>query len=98
MRDALKAAIEALRTMPDIDEPSRDALHLDHDREGIPGSPELVRTILEKIEKADVVVVCARSHRWLRVRTWGDSLAAGTLRRRAHRILLERQPNASGIP
>ncbi len=68
VRDALKAAVEALRTMPDIDEPRRDALHLDHDREGIPGSPELVRTILEKIEKADVLVadvtsVAARSEK-----------------------------------
>jgi hypothetical protein len=42
--------------MSEIEEPVREALHLDHDREGIPGSPELVRTILDKIDASDVVV------------------------------------------
>lgn len=56
IRDALKAAITELKSMPEIEEPVREALHLDHDREGIPGSPELVRTILEKIDTSDVVV------------------------------------------
>jgi hypothetical protein len=56
IRDALQAAIAELKAMPEIEEPAREALHLDHDREGIPGSPELVRTILEKIDASDVVV------------------------------------------
>ena len=56
VRDSLKAAIEELKAMPEIDEPTREALHLDQDREGVPGSPELVQTILEKIDVAEVVV------------------------------------------
>ena len=56
VRDALKEAIAELKSMVDIEEPTREALHLDQDREGIPGSPELVRTILDKIDASDVVV------------------------------------------
>lgn len=56
IRDALKEAIAELKTMPEIEEPAREALHLDYDREGVPGSPELVRTILDKVDASDVVV------------------------------------------
>ncbi len=56
IRDALKEAIAELKSMPEVEEPVREALHLDHDREGIPGSPELVRTILDKIDASDVMV------------------------------------------
>jgi hypothetical protein len=56
VRDALKAAIEELKVASDIDEPTRNALHLDYDREGVPGSPELARTILDKIDVSDVVI------------------------------------------
>jgi hypothetical protein len=56
VRDALGDAITQLKAMPEIEEPVREALHLDHDREGVPGSPELVRTILDKIDTSDVVV------------------------------------------
>jgi hypothetical protein len=56
VRDALQAAIEELKSRSEIDEPAREALHLDHDREGVPGSPELVRTILDKVDGAEVVV------------------------------------------
>lgn len=60
VRDALKEAVEQLKTDPEIVEPSereaRDGLHVDHDRQGVPGSPDLVRTILEKIDAASVVV------------------------------------------
>ncbi len=60
VRDALDAAIKALRTEADVTEPSerevRDALHLDHDRKGEPGSPDLTRLILDKIAAAAVVV------------------------------------------
>ncbi len=56
IRDALNDAITELKSNLEIEEPTREALHLDHDREGVPGSPELVRTILEKIDVSDVVV------------------------------------------
>lgn len=60
VRDALKEAIEVLKQAPDIEEPttaeSRERLHLDHDRQGVPGSPDLARTILEKIDASAVVV------------------------------------------
>src|SRR5437016_3034378 len=56
IRDALKEAIEQLKQAPDIQEPIRDALHLDHDVKDVAGSPDLVRTILEKIEGSEVVI------------------------------------------
>lgn len=34
----------------------REALHLDHDRKGISGSPELARTIFGKVDNATVLV------------------------------------------
>jgi len=44
VRDALLAAIEKLRQAPDIEEPSEEArrseMHLDSDRQGLPGSPD----------------------------------------------------------
>jgi hypothetical protein len=36
IRDALKEAIAELKSMSEIEEPVREALHLDHDREGFP--------------------------------------------------------------
>jgi hypothetical protein len=68
VRDALNAAIAELRQSLEVEEPTaREAgskLHLDHDREGVPGSPDLARLILEKIGRshvfiADVTVVGA---------------------------------------
>jgi hypothetical protein len=60
VRDALIEAIEVLKTDEDIVEPSereaRDALHLDADRQGVPGSPDLAATIFDKIEAAAVFV------------------------------------------
>lgn len=60
VRDALKEAVEELKQAPDIEEPTssenREALHLDSDIQGVSGSPDLVRTIFDKIDKADVVV------------------------------------------
>jgi hypothetical protein len=60
VRDALNAAIERLKEPPEIEEPTareaRSAMHLDHDREGIPGSPDLARVILEKIDQSAVFV------------------------------------------
>jgi hypothetical protein len=54
-RDALNDAIEKLKDDKEVEEAPRD-LHLDHDVKDVPGSPDLVRTILEKIEKSEVVV------------------------------------------
>ncbi len=34
----------------------KDALHLDHDRKGVPGSPDLMQEIFAKIDDAAVVV------------------------------------------
>ena len=56
VRDALKLAINRLKQAEDIDEPTRDDLHLDQDTQGTTGSPDLVPTIFGKIEKSEVVV------------------------------------------
>src|SRR5262245_48192955 len=60
IRDALDQAVKKLKESPDIDEPStRDALddlHIDQDRQGIPGSPDLASTILRKIDASQVFV------------------------------------------
>jgi hypothetical protein len=58
VRDALREAIQALKTDEDLLEPvEREAaakLELDSDRQGVPGTPDLAATIFEKIEAADV--------------------------------------------
>lgn len=60
VRDALAEAIKALKTDEEIIEPlereARDAMHLDSDRQGVSGSPDLAATIFEKIEHAAVFV------------------------------------------
>lgn len=60
VRDALKLAIETLRQAPDVEEPTaaetREKMHLDHDRQGVPGSPGLADTIFRKIDAATVFV------------------------------------------
>jgi hypothetical protein len=60
VRDALKEAIDQLKQAPEIEEPSaregREALHFDQDVQGVTGSPDLARTILDKIDAAHVVV------------------------------------------
>lgn len=60
IRQALLDAIKELKEPEDVEEPieraTKDALHLDHDRQGVPGSPDLVRTILEKIDASAVFV------------------------------------------
>ncbi|MHC2676972.1 hypothetical protein ACVI1J_009135 [Bradyrhizobium diazoefficiens] len=60
VRDALREAIEALKTDEHVLEPlereSAAKLELDSDRQGVPGSPDLAATIFEKIEAADVFV------------------------------------------
>jgi hypothetical protein len=60
VRGALKLAIEALRQASDVEEPTaaetREKMHLDHDRQGVPGSPGLAETIFRKIDAATVFV------------------------------------------
>lgn len=60
IRSALEEAIHKVKSSPEIDEPTdrdaREALHLDQDRKGITGSPDLARIIFEKIANARVVV------------------------------------------
>lgn len=60
VRDALQEAIEQMKQAPEIEEPTaretRDALHLDSDIQGTTGSPDLARTILDKIDASAVVI------------------------------------------
>lgn len=55
VREALEEAIVALQQDPDIQEAARDA-ELDHDRKGVPGSPDLANVILNKIGQSDAFV------------------------------------------
>jgi hypothetical protein len=58
VRDALETAIGELRatdsSVEDSDRP--EDLHLDHDRKGVTGSPDLFSTIVEKIRNSTVFV------------------------------------------
>lgn len=56
VRDALQDAITAIQGEIAVDEPDRDELHLDHDRKGVPGSPDLADIILQKIRESSVFV------------------------------------------
>ncbi len=62
IRDALEIAIEKLKLELELDltEPSErestTGLHLDHDRKGISGSPNLAQEILRKIDASKVFV------------------------------------------
>ena len=60
VRDAIASAIKTLKQADDIVEPTErdivEDLHLDQDRQGLPGSPDLARAILEKIDRAAVFV------------------------------------------
>ena len=56
IRDALKGAVDQIKQTPDIEEPAREDLHLDHDIQGVTGSPDLVRTIFDKIDQSAIVV------------------------------------------
>lgn len=50
IRDAIKAAIKDLRR----DDTIEDAPRLDHDTKGVAGTPDIFRTILDKIEQAGI--------------------------------------------
>lgn len=55
VKEALEMAIAELQTEIEIDEPNRE-LHLDHDRKGVPGSPDLANTILDKIRATSIFI------------------------------------------
>ena len=52
IRDALEAAIEQVAQDLQLD----DAPRLDQDTQGVPGTPEVAATILQKIEQCRVIV------------------------------------------
>jgi hypothetical protein len=60
IRETLEEAIADLRQAPEVEEPTekerREELYLDHDRKGVPGSPDLANVIFEKIENAAVFI------------------------------------------
>lgn len=56
VRAALEEAITALNAEPEINEADRPEIELDHDRKGVPGSPDLASTILNKIAASQVFV------------------------------------------
>ncbi|WFU70630.1 hypothetical protein [Bradyrhizobium sp. CB2312] len=60
VRDALKLVIEELKQARDVEEPTAaetcEGIHLDHDRQGVSGSPDLARTIFDKIDRSAVFV------------------------------------------
>ena len=60
MRDTLRDAIKELKIAEEVEDSPRideyEKLHLDHDREGVAGSPDLARVILEKIEASTVFI------------------------------------------
>lgn len=60
VRDALQAAIVQLQKATEVSEPSerdaRAAIHLDQDRKGVTGSPDLAPLIFEKIEQSAVFI------------------------------------------
>lgn len=59
IRQALEEAIDHLRETRDVTEPpdeSRGEIHLDHDTKGVLGSPDVAKTILEKIANSTVFV------------------------------------------
>lgn len=55
VREALELAVASLNQELAIEEPERE-VSLDHDRKGVPGSPDLASVILEKIRGSDVFV------------------------------------------
>jgi len=56
VRGALEDSIKALNAEPEVTEADRPDIELDHDRKGVPGSPDLAATILAKIGSSQVFV------------------------------------------
>lgn len=60
VRDVLQMVVDGIKQSLEVEEPTereaRAAIHLDHDRKGVGGSPDLANLILEKIEQSVVFV------------------------------------------
>lgn len=60
VRDVLQAVVDEIKQSLEVEEPTereaREPIHLDHDRKGVSGSPDLARLILEKIQQSAVFV------------------------------------------
>jgi hypothetical protein len=60
VRKALEEAVAVLREPSVIEDPiereAKEAMHVDQDRQGVAGSPDLAKTILEKIAAASVFI------------------------------------------
>jgi hypothetical protein len=56
VRDALQDAIDKLKQASEVEDAVRETLHLDQDIQGVTGSPDLARTIFEKIEQSQAVI------------------------------------------
>ena len=56
IRGVLEDTLAQLKAGDELDEPARQDLHLDHDRKGVPGSPDLAKAILEKVRNSVVFV------------------------------------------
>lgn len=54
IREALDRAISDIQKEQIVLEPASRQLHLDHDRKGVPGSPDLAATIFSKIDQSSV--------------------------------------------
>jgi hypothetical protein len=55
VRETLELVVKELQAELELEEPDRE-LHLDHDRKGVSGSPDLATTILEKIRASSVFI------------------------------------------
>ena len=60
VRDVLQTVVNEIKQSLEVEEPTqretRASIHLDHDRKGVSGSPDLARLILEKIEQSIVFI------------------------------------------
>ena len=60
VRNCLADAVKELKQPDDLEQPTtretREEMHLDHDRQGVSGSPDLASTILRKIDVAAVFI------------------------------------------
>ena len=56
IEQALEDAVEKIAADITVEEAIRDGLELDKDTKGVPGSPPIFETILNKIDKASVFI------------------------------------------
>jgi hypothetical protein len=60
VRDVLQSVVDEIKQSLEVAEPTeretQAAIHLDHDRKGVGGSPDLARVILEKIDQSALFI------------------------------------------